>query len=48
MVALLCAVNDVLVSKVLKFEVMVSKVFWNEGDLWRWLSEESGDDEIVG
>ena len=46
--ALVCTVSDVLVREVLELEVMVLKVFWNEGDLWRWLSEESGDDEIIG
>ena len=44
----MCAVNDVLVSEVLEFEVMVSKVFWNEGDLGRWMCKKSGDDEVIG
>ena len=47
MVVMLCAMSDVVVSKVLQVEVLVAKVFWDESDLWGWLSEKSGNNEVV-
>ena len=42
------AVSDVIVCEVLEGLVVLSKLFWNEGDLRRWMGEKSGDDEVVG
>ena len=45
---LICAVSDIVIREVLQCLVVLSKLFWNEGDLGRWMGKKSGDDEVIG